>query len=262
VRPWLRALAAAIALALSACVAPLRTATPPPPPPAPASDSYPTKGLPGLAGPEVRDSVYQPMDRASPPPAGYGLYTVLLARSPDRVTLRLLSELFTTTGSAAESAIPHANLNLITIPVKKASEATRMLASARNQPDAAASALMLQHYDFGEAALLMASVCQSEHGRKVSKACGSPLPDGPLLVTGVRPLQGLSASDQRLLVVNLGNTPPDAVREVLAAYRRQILRSDFTGPGELDGWRLWVLDHVLDAANLLPVIRKAYATNA
>ena len=210
----------------------------------------------------VRDSVWLPVDRATRPPAGYGLYTVLLARSADRVTVKVLSELFTSTGSAAESAIPRENLNLIAIPVKKATDAARALTAARGQSDAMATDLMARQYDFGEAALLMASVCQSAQTKKVLKACGSALPDGPLLVTGLYPLDGKSASEQRLLVVNLGATPPDAAREVLAAYRRQILRKDYAGPGELDGWRLWVLDHVLDAANLLPVTRKAYTTTA
>ena len=259
-RPWPRMLASVFLLALVACGIERSPPSPPPLKPPVAGEGLPTKGFP--VGPEVRDSVWLPVDRTSRAPPGYGLYTVLLARSADRVTVRVLSELFTTTGSATESAIPHLNLNLITIPVKKAADAAHLLASARNQPDAAASDLMARQYDFGEAALLMASVCQSAQTRKILKACGSPLPDGPLLVTGLRALDGKSAPDQRLLVVNLGTTPTDAVREVLAAYRRQILRSDFSGPGELDSWRLWVLDHVLDAANLLPVIRKAYTTNA
>ncbi len=257
-RRWRLALALMLPLGFVACA--VDRSQPPPPPTPVGADENPTKGFP--SGQEVRDSVWLPVDRAGRPPAGYGLYTVLLSRSADRVTVKVLSELFTSTGSAAESAIRHENLNLITIPVKKAAEASRMLAGAHRQADVMATELMAAQYDFGEAALLMASVCQSAQTKKVLKACGSPLPDGPLLVTGLRPLDGKSAPDQRLLVVNLGATPPDAVREVLAAYRRQILRSDFTGPGELDSWRLWVLDHVLDAANLLPVIRKAYTASA
>ncbi len=276
-RGWL---AIVLALALSGCGRPQTAAPPPPPPPPPkALPTPPTlpgalppppatggeeRGGGGAAAiaPRVRDSVYLPVDRATPPPSGYGLYTVLLARTADRVTVRLLSELFTRIDGAAESAIPRIDLNLITLPVKKAREAGRMLATARDQPAAVAGALMREHYDFGEAALLMAAVCQASTSRQATQACGSPLPDGPLLVTGLRPLDGSAPGDQRLLVVNLAATPPDAVPEVLAAYRRQILRGDFSGPGDLDSWRLWVLDHVLDAANLLPVIRKAYAATA
>ena len=259
-RRWRIALVLVLLLAFVACEGQRSQTAPPPPAPPPPAPAAAAENPP--IGSTVRDSVWLPVDRAARPPAGYGLYTVLLARSADRVTVKLLSELFTSTGSAAESAMPRENLNLITIPVKKAADATRMLAAARNQPDQMATALMATQYDFGEAALLMASVCESAQTRKISKACGSPLPDGPLLVTGLRPLDGKSAPDQQLLVVNLSETPPDAVREVLAAYRRQILRSDFSGPGELDSWRLWVLDHVLEAANLLPVIRKAYTTDA
>jgi len=262
---WRRAIAIAIAaLWLCACEAPLRTTPPPPPPPPPAATpgpgpGFPTKGLPG--DDRIHDSVYGPVDRANPPPGGYGLYTVVLARSPDRVTTRLLSTLFTKIVGAGESADRPVNLNFIAIPVKKASEADRLLVQAKVQPDAIAGELLRQHYDFGEAAALMAKVCQP-HGGQVAKACGSPLPNGPLLVTGQHPLSTGAPADQRLLVVNLGTTPPEAVPEIIAAYRRHILRVDYTGPGDLDSWRLWMLDHVLDAADILPLIRKAYSANA
>ncbi len=208
---------------------------------------------------EVRDSVYLPVERSTSPPAGYGLYTVLLARAIDRNTLRVLSELLLSTGPAGEAAITRENLNLITIPVKNAAEATLQLSAARTQPDAAGTALMQKSYDFGQAALLMASVCRPDRGAAVMKVCGSAAPDGPLLVTTLRPLSGVATPGQRLLVVNLATTPPEALREVFTAYRRQIQRKDFADRAELDGWRLWALNRLLDTAQLLPNISKAYA---
>lgn len=240
-----------LALALAAC------ASSPAPSPPPPRDPAPTRGFPTT--PEVHESVYLPVDRTAPPPAGYGLYTVLLTRAADRNTVRVLAELFTTTGSAGEAAIARENLNLIMIPVKSAAEAARALAPARNQPDATASAVMQKFYDFDQTALLMASVCRPDRGDAVMKVCGSGVPDGPLLVTTQRPLDGAVAPGQRLLIVNLSTTPPEAMREVLAAYRQQILRKDFADRAELDGWRLRALNYVLDAAQLLPGISKAYA---
>ena len=252
---WRAAGALATALLLSACelINPASRAAP--------GDDGPTKGL--EVGPGVRDSVYLPVDRASVPPPGYALYTVLLARKSDKVTLRMLSELFASTDGAGESALPRQNLNLIMLPVKKVGEAARLLSTARSQPDVTAATLMQKDYDFGQAALLMASLCQPMRGADVVKACGSQIPEGPLLVTSLKPLGELTAAPgERLLVVNLSRTQPDAAREVLAAYRRQILRAEFTHPVPLDWWRLWVLNHLLDAANLLPEIRKAYTATA
>ena len=274
---WRRAIAIAPLLWLCACEVPLRTPPPAPPSPVPVpapvpapapapspptGSDFPTKGFP--VEPRVQDSVYLPIDRAGHAPAGYGLYTVVLARSSDPVTARLLAELFRVTGNAATSPIPRENLNLITIPVKKATEAGRMLLGAPNRPAAVAGDLMQSQYDFGEAALLMASVCQSTSDKKIAKACGSPLPSGPLLVTALRPLDGHSPPGPRLLVVNLGSTPPDAVPEVLKVYLRQIVASGsrFDDRGALDGWRLRALDGMLEAANILPLIRKAYSANA
>ncbi len=222
----------------------------------------PPGGLKGLStGREVRDSVYLPVDRRVPPPRDYGLYSVLLARTADRNTLQLLAELFRTTGGAGEAAMERVNLNLILLPVKSASEAGRALAAAREQPTETAVALMQKHYDHGQAALLMASVCHPARGAAVMKVCGSQSPEGPLLVTAAQPLTGASPPGQPLLVVNLSGTPPEALREVLAAYRRQILRKDFGDRAELDGWRLLALNHLLDAARLLPGISKAYAAS-
>lgn len=208
---------------------------------------------------KVRDSVYLPLDRAARAPPGYGLYTVLLARAADRNTARVLSELFTVTSSAGETAMARENLNLIVIPVKSAPDAMRTLALARTQPEGTAAALMQKSYDFGQAALLMASLCHPTRGAAVMKACGSSLPEGPLLVTTLLPLDGSLAPRQRLLVVNLAATPPEALRQVLDVYRQQMLRTDFDSRVELDGWRLWALNHLLNAATMLPGLSKAYA---
>jgi len=73
-------------------------------------------------------------------------------------------------------------------------------------------------YDYGQAALLMASICRPERGEPVMNACGSALPDGPLLATGLRPVDASASTSQRLLVVDLGSAAPGAMPEVLAAY--------------------------------------------
>lgn len=245
---------------LGACAWLLQACTMPSPPPQQAPVDSPTKGWPGTTAPDVRDSAWMPLDRATPAPAGYGLYSVLLTRSANRNTLRVLGELFSTTDSAGETAFARENLNLVAIPVKNTSDAARLLVAARQQPQAAAAALMQQSYDHGQATMILASVCHPSRGAQVMKVCGSQSPEGPLLVTAARPIDGKLAAGQPLLVVNLSSTPPEAVREVLAAYRRQILRADFADRAEVDGWRLRALNHVLDAAKLLPELSKAYAS--
>jgi hypothetical protein len=232
--------AALLALALAACQSAPRVPSTPPQ----------TKGFPGT---NVQDSGYLPVDRSTPPPAGYGLYTVLLTRSANRNTLRLLSELFKSTDIAHKAVIARENLNLITFPVENAAEAERALANARNEPDAAAGALM-QRYDFPQAAKLLASICgaDADRGPAVEKACGSNLPAGPLLVTTQRALDG-AVTRERILIVNLSNTSPAALPEFLAEYRDELQRKT-VAPVALGGWRLGALDKVLDAAQVLPRI--------
>lgn len=239
---------AALMLALAGCPSAPPVSNKPPPP----DKGFPVPG-------DVRDSVYQALDRTTPTPPGYGLYTVLLARTADRATVRVLGELLASTSIAADAALARENLNLIVLPVRNAAEANRTLAAARSQPEPTALALMQKSYDFGRAVQWMASVCRPANGAEVMKACGSALPDGPLLVTALRLPDGSPAPQQGLLVVNLAKTQPEALRTVLDAYRQQIQRKDYAGPGELTGWRLWTLNRLLEAAQILPGISKAYA---
>jgi hypothetical protein len=230
-----------VALALAACAPP------------------PTRVDPPLKGP-VRDSAYQALDRATAPAPGYGLYTVLLTRSASRQAVRVLTEVFATVPSAAEAALASENLNLVVLPVKDMAAAGNTLASARDAPDPTAATLLLKHYDYGQAALLLATLCRPERGAAVMRVCGSGGADGPLLVTSVRPLDPASPLlTQRLLVLNLSATPPAALGEAMAAYRRQIQRRDVGDRAEIDGWRLAVLNRTLEVASLLPFISKAYA---
>lgn len=243
---WQGTCAALLTLVLTACASlhPSKT----------GSDEPPTRSLP-----DVYDSVYLPVDRSAAPPAGYGLYTVLLTRTANPNTTRVMAELFATTGHAGSAAIARENLNLITIPVKNAGEVERALDSARVETDATAAALMQKHYDFDLAALLMSSVCRPSRGAAVMKVCGTTAPDGPLLVTSEHALGGVIPAGEKLLIVNLSTTPAAAILEVLAAYRQQILRKDFADRAEMDAWRLQALNHLLEAATLLPRIKKAYA---
>lgn len=239
---------ALMALAVAAC------STPPPLPRAPPT----TKGFPTV---DVRESVYLPVERSTVAPPRYGLYTVLLTRAANPNTAKLLSELFKTTGPAGEAASARENLNLIMIPVKNAPEATRGLTTSRSEPDPAAGAVMQRYYDYGQAELLLSSVCRPERGAEVMRVCRSAAPDGPLLVTSQRPLDGSAAMGERLLIVNLSATPSEAVPEVVVAYRKQVMRSDFGGRDELDGWRLQALNHLIKVAQMLPVISKVYAVS-
>jgi hypothetical protein len=213
---------------------------------------------PPLKG-QIADSAYQALDRTTAPAPGYGLYTVLLTRSASRQATRVLTEVFATVPAAHEAGLAPENLNLIVLPVKDAAAARAALASAREAPDPTAVALLRKHYDYGQAALLLAALCRPERGTAVMRICSSAAADGPILVTSMRPLDPASPlSSQRLLVVDLGATPAAAMGEVMAAYRRQIKRTDWADRAEM-GWRLTVLNRALEVASLLPFISKASA---
>jgi hypothetical protein len=228
-----------------------------PPAPRPRTAEPPTKAFTDDA--TVRDSVLQAIDRRAAPPAEYGLYTLLLARSADRTTLRVLADLMATTDAAGAAALPRRNLNLVLLPVRQAGEANDLLATARRDPGAAAATLMRLHYDHAQAIAWLTNICRRDRGADVMRVCGSTTPDGPLLVTTLQPPRDGFAPGQRMLIVNLGSARPEAMREVLAAYRRQIQEKDFTDRRHLDGWRLAALDVMLEAAHMLPGMSKALA---
>jgi hypothetical protein len=246
-RRWFWA-AAVSALLLAGCATPRGPAVEPEPEPEPVRSFG-----------DVRDSVYRATDRATPPPPGYGLYTVLLSRSANRNTVKVLAELFNTTVAADEAALPPGKLNLITIPTKNHVDAATALFAAREQAEATAATVMARHYDYGQAALLLSGVCRPERGPAIMATCGSPMPNGPLLVTSPRPFDGRVEPGQQLLVVNLSQASPAAVAELLAAYRRQVSSASRSRKSLRSTWRLAVLTGILDAAQLLPGISKAYA---
>lgn len=241
--------AVALGLLLAGCTW-LKPTPPPPPPPDPPIKGWPTSSL--------LDSAWMPIERGAPPPPGFGLYTVLLSRTADRNTLRVLEEVFASTVDARDSPIAREHLNLIQLPVRDAAAATRALEPLRGDAKAAAAALMRQGYDFGQAGLLLAQVCRPERGAAIMRACGSASPDGPLLVTTPLPLDGSgpgSPIGSHVLVLNLARTSPEAMREAVASYRRQVLRKDFPRIPEAEVWRLAALNSMLDAARLLPGIK-------
>ena len=244
---------AAALLAVTAVMVGCTMGSAPPPP----TEPPPTKGID--LGPGVFDSAYLPVERSASAPEGYGLYTVMLMRTANPTSVRALGRLLAVTVDARDAAIERRNLNLVLLPVKNAAAATRVLAGARAQPEGTAGTLLLQQYDFAQAALLLAALCRPERGADVMKLCGSSVPDGPILVAGQRPLQAPSPHGERLLVVNLSQTDPAAMGEAIAAFRRQVLRKDYAGPDRYEHWRLSVLDAALAAARLLPGIGKAYA---
>ncbi len=243
-----RRVAVTLGLVLAACTSPEPRIVGP-------VDS-PTREFP-MTG--IRDSAYALAERGAATPAGYGLYSVLLTRSANRNAVRLLAEVLASNSSARDAVIPRGNLNLITIPVKHNGDAAKVAAAARERPEPTASTLLQQHYDFGQAALLLASICRPERGAALMKACGSATPDGPILVTSQLPFDPAAPALQRLLVVNLGNVAPGAVPEIVEAYRRQIQRPVITDREQIDSWRLAALNVALNAARMLPDISKAYA---
>jgi hypothetical protein len=225
--------------------------------PPPPIEPPPTKGID--LGQGVVDSAYLPIERITVAPDGYALYTVLLTRTVNPASVQALSRILAVTVDARDAAIERRNLNLILLLVKNVPAATRVLAGARAQPEDTARTLLLQHYDFGHAAQLLAALCRPERSAEVKKLCGPGLPDGPILVAGRRQLQKQSPDGERLLVANLSQTKPAAMGEAVGAFRRQVMRKDYDGPDRYEHWRLLVLDKVLVAAGLLPGVGKANA---
>jgi len=196
----------ALAPALVACGLPRQTK---PADPSPAVVSPDLRDWLTAGG--VRDSAWLAVDRRQSAPAGYGLYSVLLTRSASPQAVRVLAELLSSSTSATEAAIARRSLNLVALPTRDAAAATALLASARAEPAPTASTLRQRHYDHGQAALLLASVCRPARGAAVMQACGSATPDGPILVTTLRELDPAAPPGQRLLIVNFGNASPAAV---------------------------------------------------
>lgn len=208
----------------------------------------------------IKSSVYQTINRENTEEKGYGLYSYLLLRRGTEKNVLVLEELFKTTTSTEEREIKPENLNLVVIPVKDTVQIEDVMENARMNPKATAKEIARELYDYGYAEWLYSTVCQQvDSAIAVKEACGDVADGGPYLFTTTEPLRNDIPTGQKVLVVNFSKTHPGAIPEVLAAYKRQITRQDFADRAELDNWRLDVLNMLLSSADLVPLVKKAFA---
>lgn len=207
----------------------------------------------------IKSTVYQIVDRQHKVNKGYGLYSYLVLRGPTEKSVLVLEEFFKTTINSDEREIKIENLNAIIIPVTDAVQVQKAIKHARTMPNATAKAIAYKFYDYGYAEWLYSAVCQIENTETVKKACGNLTDRGPYLFTTTKPIINESPTNQKLLVVSFTDTHLGAIPEVIAAYKRQISRQDFTDRKALDTWRLDALNILLSSADLVPLVKKAFA---
>ncbi len=154
-------------------------------------------------------------------PPGFGLYSYLLFGSPPSEARRptylaaiegVLAQ--TPEVSALIVSRERKDLNILLLPV------------VTSLPSAASAAEVLQNYDYGRAAALLAIL--------------SPEPrlDGPYLVSTLQPLGGSTEGPRQYLYQDLSAVPPAVMPAYIHEFKRQAARTDYWRAASMMQWVL------------------------
>jgi hypothetical protein len=177
---------------------------------------------------------------------GYGLYTYMLIPFESRRGERLLEHLFATTGSRKTSELSPERLNLMLLPAKR--EHLMELLFGEDPP--ALSWFTSKAYDYALARDVLASIC-AKPAPEIQGVCRGDLARGPYLFTYGEPASDLLPVPPPYLFVDLSGTHEAAFAEVLASYKAQVKKPDYTRIGWLEALRLDVLNYLLKAGDLV-----------
>lgn len=225
-----------------------------PPPPAPPSPDLPSSMPPGYGLPPPHFHGWVSLTRDNAEERGYGLYTyVLHGRIPsgsdpgvDERFLRLsklIQAIRETTHTAAGLAeyVAKADTNLFVIPM------------AVQTTDGSES------YDYVMAKSLLLRF-STTYGLRDDVSGRLRYYTGPFLVTIPEPLSDVRNKYVPLLFIDLSTTNPDAMREVVAAYKRRLEARGVTTVERFRPLALSLLNLIMNFNDNLVLVEQALAS--
>ena len=203
-------------------------------------------------------SVYHYLTRPGAESPAYGLYSYVLLPSRSSRAEKLLSELFGTTPFASIEGITVPSLHVIQLPARR-EKVPALLAAIADPGGLRGARYAGDFYDYGLAQRLLVQIC-ARPAEAVRGWCQTDLSRGPYLFTYAKPVSALATVPPPYLVLDLSPVHERAFTEVVAAYKEQVKRVDYTDMQRIDTLRLRVLNIVLTAADWIDPITRAMTT--
>ena len=112
-------------------------------------------------------------------------------------------------------------------------------------------------YDYGTARAILAQICGFPPDDMREFCLTDVLSGGPYLFSYAGPASNRVPVPPPYLLVDLSNVDPRAYGELLSAFRAQVKREDMTDKARIATLRLYVLEIILQASNLVGPMRTA-----
>jgi hypothetical protein len=221
----------------------------------------------------------------------YGLYSyVILIKNTDNDDRsgKFLGHVYRSFLSTEDTAVPHARTNIFYIPSNKINKClnTKELAKSQEQLtrdfEKRTKSLEQLNHDleklYSEKLMLLLggyyakncynyiisnkilndNICSSPT-EEIKAVCDGDLSRGPYIFTYAKPASNISRVLPPFLFMDLSDVHERAFPEIIAAFKAQVKRKDFSDRAKIDTLRLRVLSIALTAADWLVPVQKAMA---
>lgn len=172
---------------------------------------------------------------------GYGLYTYVLFPRPTTKVRALIEVLLSQATAVNDTDVNlRKHINLVYVPT---AGGVKLKQPADDK------------YDFDHGEKILFDICRGKVS-ELQALCDKAWGEGPFLFTYVRPIAPQSELDPPYLFVDLSDWPVSTYPEVIAAYRDQVKRADYTDRERIENYRLVILKFLQIAAGATPSIVK------
>ncbi len=195
----------------------------------------PSPGAPKQPSRNIVETGYQFLFEARPEKPDYGLYSYLILadRSPIRAA-SIIDEILNATPSADALSVEPQRLNVLYLPAKSDFDPRDRF----HESD----------YNYDLARRLLDKICLDPPA-KLKELCLGDLSRGPYIFTYAKAAGGLARLPPPLLVVDMSGLNEHGFKTMLACYKAQVKRDDFSDEAKIENFSNGLLSVILVAAD-------------
>jgi hypothetical protein len=166
--------------------------------------------------------------------ANYGLYSYAIIVNKSARSLKFINDIRDSTQLVETIDVPRPQINILYISVSK--------------QFALKSEFTKSDYGFQVARILLDKIC-SDPPDQLRDICVSDLSGGPYVVTYAKPIGSLTKIPPPLLFVDMSDINQRAFSTLLACYKTQVKRDDFSDMAKINTLKNRILSVILTAAD-------------
>jgi len=211
----------------------------------------------------ILDTGYSLMIKTGQEQWSYGLYSYALLVTDNDRSAKFLSDVFGVSAipSVKDTTTQRSLSNIFYIPIREDKWDDYIHASSKLNGHSLATTSLdyaKNFYDYKMANSLLNHLCDPP-AEEIKTVCEGDRSRGPYIFTYARPASTLTPVPPPLLFIDLSDVHERAFPEIIAAFRAQVKREDFSDRAKIDTLRLKLLSIILTAADVTGPVQKAMA---